>query len=268
MPEELHGAISTGPAGNRVYFGYGTNKNGVLQIVDREQAADRPGRADRREPALSAGRPARAVAEDRRAHDVPDARTHELPNSRTTRDAKRDFVLIVDESLVNECAEARQMVWIADVTVESKPQIVSTCTVPEASGNFCARGGRFGTHSSNENMTPIYYNRVVFLAHFNAGVRAVDIRDPFNPDEIGYYIPAITDKTTRCVKVRRQGALQGGDPDQQRRSRRSRLHLHRRPRQHRPAHPRTDRRRAERREFSAVSDSRIAVRARHARRPR
>jgi hypothetical protein len=30
-----HGAISTGPADNRVYFGCGTNKNGVLQIADR-----------------------------------------------------------------------------------------------------------------------------------------------------------------------------------------------------------------------------------------
>jgi len=38
-------------------------------------------------------------------------------------------------------------------------------TVPEASGQFCARGGRFGTHSSNENFTPIYYKRVLFLAH-------------------------------------------------------------------------------------------------------
>ena len=52
---------------------------------------------------------------------------------------------------------------------------------PEDSGNFCTAGGRFGTHSSNENMTPIYYNRVVFIAHFNAGVRAVDIRDPYRP---------------------------------------------------------------------------------------
>jgi hypothetical protein len=36
VPTELHGPISTGPAGNRVYFGYGTNKGGFLQIVDRE----------------------------------------------------------------------------------------------------------------------------------------------------------------------------------------------------------------------------------------
>jgi hypothetical protein len=41
---------------------------------------------------------------------------------------------------------------------------------------------------------------VLFLAHFNAGVRAVDIRDPFNPREIAFYVPAVTSKTDkRCV---------------------------------------------------------------------
>ena len=83
---------------------------------------------------------------------------------------------------------------------------MATWTVPEASGNFCSRGGRFGSHSLNENMTPIYYRRIVFIAEFNAGVRALDIRDPLNPKEIAYYIPAATDKTdTRCVG---QGAAQ------------------------------------------------------------
>ena len=87
-----------------------------------------------------------------------------------------------------------------DITTESKPVGVSSWTVPESSGNFCNRGGRFGTHSSNENMTPIYYGRILFIAHFNAGVRALDVRDPLQPKEIGYYIPAITEKTDkRCV---------------------------------------------------------------------
>jgi hypothetical protein len=41
----------------------------------------------------------------------------------------------------------------------------------------------------------------MFIAHFNAGVRAVDIRDPFQPKEVGYYIPAATDRTDkRCVR--------------------------------------------------------------------
>jgi hypothetical protein len=114
--------------------------------------------------------------------------------------AKHDFVVITDEELANECLEPRQQVWIADITTESRPFGVSSWTVPEKSGNFCARGGRFGTHSSNESFTPIYYGRVMFFAHFNAGVRAVDIRDPYHPKEIAYYIPAITKKTDkRCV---------------------------------------------------------------------
>jgi hypothetical protein len=40
----------------------------------------------------------------------------------------------------------------------------------------------------------------MFFANFNAGVRAVDVRDPFHPKEVASYIPAITDKTDkRCV---------------------------------------------------------------------
>jgi hypothetical protein len=201
IPQELHGAISTGPTGNRVYFGYGTNKNGVLQIVDREKLLSGPS-APTNENLLYPQVGKLELSPKTGAHTTFPILGLAVPDFSRDRDAKRDFVLIVNESLVNECAEARQMAWIADVSVEAKPQIVSNFTVPEASGNFCARGGRFGTHSSNESMTPIYYKRVVFLAHFNAGVRAVDIRNPFSPVEIGYYIPAATEKTTpRCVKV-------------------------------------------------------------------
>ena len=52
-----------------------------------------------------------------------------------------------------------------------------------------------GTHSSNESFTPIYYKRMMFFAAFNAGVRAVDVRDPYHPKEIGFYIPAMTKNT-------------------------------------------------------------------------
>jgi hypothetical protein len=79
---------------------------------------------------------------------------------------------------------------------------VASWTPSEASGNFCSRGGRFGTHSSNEHMAPMYDQRMVFIASFNAGVRAVDIRDPYHPKEVGYYIPAVTGKTDkRCIKI-------------------------------------------------------------------
>jgi hypothetical protein len=199
-PMELHGPISTGPKGNRIYFGYGTNKAGIMQIVDREKLINGPSEptdANLRYPEV--GR--LELPPTNGAHTTfPVLGVDVAEFAKDQVGAKRDFVVIVDESLVNECAEARQMVWIADITAETKPFNVASYTVPEASGNFCARGGRFGSHSSNENMTPVYYKRVVFIAFFNAGVRAVDIRDPYHPKEIGYYIPAVTDKTDkRCV---------------------------------------------------------------------
>jgi hypothetical protein len=101
------------------------------------------------------------------------------PSSRATcSGACGDFVVITDEAIQKECLEGRQMVWVVDITTETKPFGVSNFTVAESSGNFCARGGRFGTHSSNENMTPLYYQRLMFFAHFNAGVRVLDVRNP------------------------------------------------------------------------------------------
>ncbi|MGZ5105080.1 MAG: LVIVD repeat-containing protein [Usitatibacter sp.] len=201
-PMELHGPISTGPKGNRVYFGYGTNKSGVLQIVDREKLLNGPAEptdANLRYPEV--GR--LEMPPTNGAHTTfPVLGVDVAEFAKDKVGSKRNFAVIVDESLVNECGEARQMVWIADITAEAKPFNVASWTVPEASGNFCSRGGRFGSHSSNENMTPIYYKRVVFVAFFNAGVRALDIRDPYHPKEIGYYIPAVNEKTDkRCVTV-------------------------------------------------------------------
>ena len=138
---------------------------------------------------------------DMGAHNILPMLRMRLSEFAKQKDSKiKDFMLLIGETTPNECQESRQMARIFDITTESKPVGVSTWTVPEDSGNFCTAGGRFGTHSSNENLTPIYYNRVVFIAHFNAGVRALDIRDPYRPKEIGYYIPAVTDKTDeRCI---------------------------------------------------------------------
>jgi hypothetical protein len=215
--------MSTGPKGNRIYFGYGTGASGVVQIVDRDKLLKGPKEptdsnliypqvaridlpadmgahtaypllgmqlAEFAKQKLRPGTAAAAGVE----HDHDGA----PPPDRTQ--SRRDFVIAVGETLANECLENRQMVRVLDITTESKPFGVATWTVPESSGNFCDRGGRFGTHSSNENLTPIYYGRVLFVAHFNAGVRAIDVRDPLQPKEIAYYIPAVTANTDkRCV---------------------------------------------------------------------
>ena len=213
-PMELHGPISTGPKGNRIYFGYGTNKSGVMQIVDREKLLSGP--TELTDANLNYPQVGRLeLPPTNGAHTTfPLLGMDVAEFAKDKVGAKRDFVMIVDESLVNECQEARQMVWIADITSEARPFNVSSWTVPEASGNFCSKGGRFGSHSSHENFTPIYYNRVMFIAFFNAGVRALDIRDPYHPREIAYFIPAVTDKTDkRCVGESCKVAIQTNNVD-------------------------------------------------------
>jgi len=202
IPTELHGMISTGPAGNRVYFGYGTNKGGVLQIVDRDKLLNGP-----KEPTAANLR----YPEVGRMEMTPFNGAHtvfpmlKMPIAEFAKDklgATRDIVMIVDEQIQNECSEPRQMVWFVDVTIENKPMVISNFQVPEESGHFCDRGGRFGSHSSNESMAPVFYEKVAFVSWFNAGVRAIDVRDPYHPREIGHFIPAITEATDkRCVKV-------------------------------------------------------------------
>src|SRR5947209_3741911 len=51
-------------------------------------------------------------------------------------------------------------------------------------------------------MAPVYYKKIAFISFFNAGVRALDVRDPYHPKEIAHFIPAITAATDqRCVRT-------------------------------------------------------------------
>ncbi len=204
VPTELHGMISTGPQGNRIYFAYGTNKGGVVQIVDREKLLNGP-----KEPTPDNLRYPVIGQLDmlplNGAHSViPLGKMKIAEFAKDLAGGTRDIIMIVDESLVNECqaAETRQMVWFVDATVESRPMVVSNFNVREAGGDFCTRGGRFGAHSANESMAPVFYKKLAFVTWFNAGVRAIDLRDPYSPREVGYFIPSITEATEkRCTKV-------------------------------------------------------------------
>ena len=177
IPTGLHGPISTGPKGNRVYFGYGTNANGVLQIVDRAKLLE--GTPEASEANLLA----------------PQVGRFDLPAGYGAHTAfpilgvnRRNYVAIVNEALTRNCREEHQKLWLLDVTAESRPVVVSTWMPPGAE-RFCA-AGRFGAHASNESFAPIYYGKLLFVSWFNAGVRVVDIRDPARPVEVAHFIPA------------------------------------------------------------------------------
>jgi len=197
VAQGVHGPIVLG---NRVYFAYGTSADGVLQIVDRQKlltGAKEPTAANLNAPEVS------------RLYMSPNWGGHTAfpvlgvtiadwaPN---TKGRVRDFVVLVSEAIANECREFRHAAFMVDISTETRPFSVATFQVPESKGNFCRRGGRFGPHSSSESFAPIFYKKLVFMAYFNGGARAVDIRDPYAPREVAFYIPATTERTAeRCV---------------------------------------------------------------------
>jgi hypothetical protein len=214
--------MSLGVKANRVYFSHGMANDGVVQIVDREKLLNgpkEPTEANLAYPQIArvnmppdAGAhnvlPLMAMSIPEFAKDRPTGNTpqpglnHEHGDMipRLSTGPHRDFLAVVSEATGAACQGNRQMVRMLDITYEAFPIFVSTWTVPEASGNFCDRGGRFGAHASQENMTPIYYGRILFVSWFNAGLRVLDIRDPFNMKEIAHFIPATTANTAEaCV---------------------------------------------------------------------
>jgi hypothetical protein len=197
-----HGPFSTGPKGNRLYFGYGNTGSGAFQIVDREKLLNgprEPTAANLAYPQLSF----QPTGTMQAVHAVLPLMGMEVAQFAANSTGKvRDFLLVLPEAIENECHEGPTVMVVVDITDDKNPIGVANFQVDNKDGRFCRKGGRFGPHQTQENLTPVYHKKVVFVAWFNAGVRAVDIRDPYNPKEIGYYVPA-TNKYTRpeCVKT-------------------------------------------------------------------
>ncbi len=119
----------------------------------------------------------------------------------------RDFLVIAEEAIAFNCRELRRQIYIVDSTAESNPIPIATFKVPD--GDFCERGGRFGPHQFAETKDgEMIGGSLLYIAYFNAGLRVVDIADPFKPKEVGYYIPEPPEKAKRAKR-----AIQTNDVD-------------------------------------------------------
>jgi hypothetical protein len=194
--------------GNRIYLGYGSSRNGVLQILDRDKFLNG-------DPEIAS--PFAPTKENllfpqiarldmptfwgtHTAKPVLGVKIEDHPGDPGTRE--RDFLIVVSEASSTRCRETRHAMFMLDITQEDKPYPVSSFQVPDEPGSFCNRGGRFGPHAQHDAFHPAFDKNLVLLSYFNAGVRAVDIRDPFRPTEVGFFIPDVND-TTRpsCIEV-------------------------------------------------------------------
>jgi hypothetical protein len=223
----VNGATADDVIGNRIYAAWGIGSDGVLQILDRKKLLppayggtytgdpDTPTEAD----LLSAQVGRMSMNPNQGGHTsfpvfgiaakslqtVPDVRDIVLLSSEAGNCTSQHWSFVVDVSTENSIGQ-RQDPW-------QGPMVMSTLWVNPHSGekfprgNYCNRGQRFGTHSSEENFRNPYYGKVTFTAYFNAGVRAWDIRDPQAPKEVGFYVPAAPNNTymTNNVEVDNRG---------------------------------------------------------------
>lgn len=199
--------------GDRVYMAYGTRSKGILQILDNDIllndpdcVAPHPNAILPTNECLLAPQISRLDSPDFwGVHTAVPLLDVEMPqHAGWAAGSPRDFVISVSEETQGNtfsCQDQMQhMVHFVDITDEVHPYPVSNYYVdiegPQGV-NFCERGGRFGAHSTQWNITEDHYRgRIAFFSWFNAGVRAVDIRDPYNPEEVGYYIPDSNQNTS------------------------------------------------------------------------
>ncbi len=216
----------TGAPLDRVYFAYGTGSNGVMQVADRTKLLPPPwGTGVKCGSAASTLDPPSCATADFKTAEIgrlimnPDNGAHtSMPLGRITvpdfvtdtgnddANTTRDIVVVVSEATAHFCSEFRHLTLLTDVSdrpglpgVAGRPQVISTAQTPASEGAFCDKGGRFGPHATNEEFGPPFYQKLVFVSYFNAGVRAFDVRDPYNPDNVAFFIPAVTANTDfRC----------------------------------------------------------------------
>ena len=188
--------------GNRMYLGYNSGEEGVLQIVDRERFMSgdpEPTAANLRAPEI-----ARIdLPSYWGVHTAKPIYDFEIADYADNSEARtRDLLLVTSEAGTFRCQEPRDVMLIFDITEEEHPLPISSFQVPEEPGDFCHRGGRFGPHSFADAYHPSFDKKLVVLAYFNAGVRVVDIRNPFAPKEVARFIPEVTENTTEsCIEI-------------------------------------------------------------------
>ncbi len=105
----------------------------------------------------------------------------------------RELMVVTQEAVRQGGEDYPKLVWLMDIRDETKPVIMGTLPMPDTE-DFFNRPGRFGAHNIYENQpgpTCYFSDTLVFGTFFNAGVRVYDTSNPFQPQEVAYFVPQI-----------------------------------------------------------------------------
>ncbi len=101
----------------------------------------------------------------------------------------RDLLIVDDEAADDISVEPMKHTWVFDIRAHDNPVSIATMPIP-FDQDYVAKGGAFGPHNLWENRPDAFVSsEVVFATYQNAGLRIFDIKNPFRPVEIGYFVP-------------------------------------------------------------------------------
>ena len=116
------------------------------------------------------------------------------------------LLIVSDECVQDDGKDWPKLVRVVDARLETNLVPIATFPPPPPA-TFAKRGGRFGAHNLHENLpvpTSWRSDEIVIGTFFNAGVRAYDVSDPFQPQEVAYFVPG-------APKLSPAGAIQLND---------------------------------------------------------
>jgi hypothetical protein len=117
----------------------------------------------------------------------------------------RKLLVLADEATTSSCANGLAYTWVIDVRAPENPVSIATLPTPDEE-DFCAKGAKFGPHNMHENRPGSMVSEdLIFATYHNAGLRIYDVRDAFQPKQVGYFVPpppeTIVDQRPNPLKV-------------------------------------------------------------------
>ncbi len=114
----------------------------------------------------------------------------------------RDLLVVTDEAVLDNCADQVKYTWVFDIRDKTNPVSISTFPTP-TDRDYCSEPGHFGPHNLHENRIGSWQSsEIIFATYQNAGVRAFDITNPYQPEETAYFVPPPPERMTERRKGR------------------------------------------------------------------
>ncbi|MFE8102934.1 LVIVD repeat-containing protein [Brenneria goodwinii] len=106
----------------------------------------------------------------------------------------RNLLIVLDEAVLDNQEDGEKLIWVFDIREPSNPVSIATFPQP-AETDYVKKGAHFGPHNLHENRPGSFISStLIFATYQNAGVRAYDISNPYQPKETGALVPAAPQK--------------------------------------------------------------------------